>query len=163
MKNEIAGDSWQPIRRVACVAMIALATYVAGRIPEVPVLFLWVVFPVVLSAYCGATTRLAQRASGERQLLKGLGIVMLIFGVIGLTSASVGYRNLNESFTQFSAFLTPGGEFDGVPSGESKSEVFVYARSMDEFDQILAQAEQAGRPAAVDLYADWYPDCKRMD
>ncbi len=68
MKNEIAGDSWQPIRRVACVAMIVLATYVAGRITEVPVLFLWAVFPVVLSVYCGATTRLAQPASNERLL-----------------------------------------------------------------------------------------------
>ena len=28
---------------------------------------------------------------------------------------------------------------------------------------MLAQAEQAGKPAAVDLYADWYLDRKRMD
>ena len=151
------------IRRISGIAMIALAIYVAGRIPEVPVLFLWAVFLVVLSVYCGATTRLAQPASGERQLLKGLGVVMLIFGVIGLTSASVGSRNLNESFTQFSAFITAGGGLDSTLSGESKSEVFVYARSMDEFDQLLAQAKQAGKPTTVDLYADWCLDCKRMD
>ncbi len=28
---------------------------------------------------------------------------------------------------------------------------------------MLAQAKQAGKPAAVDLYADWCLDCKRMD
>ena len=162
-KTDRADDFRRLIRRVSGIAMIALAIYVAGRIPEVPVLFLWAVFLVVLSVYCGATTRLAPPASGERQLLKGLGIVMLIFGVIGLTSASVGSRNFNESFTHFSAFITAGGGLDSTLSGESKSEVFVYARSMDEFDQMLAQAKQAGKPAAVDLYADWCLDCKRMD
>ena len=162
-KTDSADDFRRLMRRFSAVAMIALAIYVAGRIPEVPMLFLWAVFLVVLSVYCGATTRLAQPASGERQLLKGLGVVMLIFGVIGLTSASIGSRNLNESFTQFSAFITAGGGLDSTLSGESKSEVFVYVRSMDEFDQMLAQAKQAGKPAAVDLYADWCLDCKRMD
>ena len=162
-KTDRADDFRRLMRRFSAVAMIALAIYVAGRIPEVPVLFLWAVFLVVLSVYCGATTRLAQPAGSERQLLKGLGVVMLIFGVIGLTSASIGSRNLNESFTQFSAFITAGGGLDGTLSGESKSEVFVYVRSMDEFDQMLAQAKQAGKPAAVDLYADWCLDCKRMD
>ena len=162
-QTDRADDFRRLIRRISGVATIALAIFVAGRIPEVPALFLWAVFLVVLSVYCGATTRLAQPASGERQLLKGLGVVMLIFGVIGLTSASVGSRNLNESFTQFSAFITAGGGLDSTLSGESKSEVFVYAWSMDEFDQMLAQAKQAGKPAAVDLYADWCLDCKRMD
>ena len=162
-QTDRADDYRRLIRRVSGIAMIALAIYVAGRIPEVPVLFLWAVFLVVLSVYCGATTRFAQPASGERQLLKGMGVVMLIFGVIGLTSASIGSRNFNESFTHFSAFITAGGGLDSTLSGESKSAVFVYARSMDEFDQMLAQAKQAGKPAAVDLYADWCLDCKRMD
>ena len=114
-QTDRADDFRRLIRRVSGVAMIALAIYVAGRIPEVPVLFLWAVFLVVLSVYCGATTRIAQPASGERQLLRGLGVVMLIFGVIGLTSASIGSRNLNESFTQFSTLITAGGGLDSTP------------------------------------------------
>lgn len=161
-KTDRPDDRQRSIRRVSGIAMIALAIYLAGRIPEVPVLFLWAVFLIVLSVYCGVTTKLVQPVNSERQLLKGAGIVMLIFGVIGLTSASFGYRNLNVPFVQISNFIASGGQFSAVQSGTS-TDFFVYARSMDEFDQLLANAKQAGKPAAVDLYADWCLDCKRMD
>ena len=153
----------QSIRRLAGVATIALSIHVTGQIPAVPVLFLWAVFLVVLAIYCGATSRLNQPVSASQQLFKGVGIVFLIFGVVGLVSASFGYRNFSQSLSEFSALVASGGAIGNNPSAVSAEKVFTYAKSTEQFDQLLSEAAAAGRPVAVDYYADWCLDCKRME
>ncbi len=150
-------------RRVAGVAMIALAIFVAGRTPQVPALPLWSVLFIILAVYCGATSRLRSPASSRQQLLKGGGIVVLLFGVIGLVSASFGYRDFNEPFTKISELVASGGTLRSDQVSASSAKVFTYVTSMDEFDQMLVQASQSSKPVMIDYYADWCLDCKRMD
>ncbi len=151
------------IRCLAGVAMIALSIFVVGRIPQVPVIFFWSVFLIVVAVYCGATSRLKQSVAGGSQILKGSGLVVLIFGVIGLASASFGYRNISEPFANLSAFVSSNGQFGTDEIASKSTSVFSHVNSMGEFDQILIEARQAEQPVMIDFYAEWCLDCKRMD
>ena len=159
----LTADRSREVCYLSGIAMIALAIYIAGRIPQFPVMLAWSVYLIILAVYCGATSKLKQPATGLQQLLKGGGIVILIFGVMGLVSASFGYRNFSEPFSQVSALVASGGAIRTDQPTASSSKIFTYAKSMNEFDQLLSTANAAGKPVMVDYYADWCLDCKRMD
>ena len=159
----LTADHTRVVRYLSGIAMVALAIYLAGRIPEFPVMLTWSVYLIILAVYCGATSKLKQPATGLQQLLKGGGIVILIFGVMGLVSASFGYRNFSEPVSQVSALVASGGAIRTDQPAASALNFFTYAKSMNEFDQLLSTANAAGKPVMIDYYADWCLDCKRMD
>lgn len=156
-------DHAKEVRYLSGIAMIALAIYIAGRIPEFPAMLAWSVFLIIIAVYCGATSKLKQPSTGLQQLLKGGGIVILIFGVMGLVSASFGYRNFSEPVSQVSALVASGGAIRTDQPTASILKIFTYAKSMDEFNQLLSTANAAGKPIMIDYYAEWCLDCKRMD
>ena len=162
LRNQIADHAGE-IRYLSGIAMIALAIYIAGRFPQFPMMLAWSVYLIILAVYCGATSKLKQPATGLQQLLKGGGIVILIFGVMGLVSASFGYRNFSEPVSQVSALVSSGGTIRTDQPTASPIKFFTYAKSMDEFDQLLSTASAASKPVMIDYYADWCLDCKRMD
>ena len=53
--------------------LIAVAIYLLGYLPDVPVLFLWAAFFIISGVYLGATQSLPEHASGWRYLWKGVG------------------------------------------------------------------------------------------
>ena len=61
------------------VLLVALAIYLLGVIPEIPVLFLWAALLIVIGVYLGATQTLPDQAGGWRYLWKGLGTFCLIW------------------------------------------------------------------------------------
>jgi len=159
----LTADHTKEFRYLSGIAMIALAIYIAGRIPEFPVMLAWSIYLIILAVYCGATSKLKQPATGLQQLLKGGGIVILIFGVMSLVSASFGYRNFSEPVSQVSALVASGGAIRTDQPTASGLKFFTYAKSMDEFDQLLSTANLTSKPVMIDYYADWCLDCKRMD
>ena len=159
----LTADHTRVVRYLSGIAMIALAIYIAGRIPEFPAMLACSVFLIILAVYCGATSKLKQPASGLQPLLKGGGFVILIFGVMGLVSASFGYRNFSEPVSQFSALVSSGGAIRTDQPTASGFNFFTYAKSMNEFDQLLSTAHATSKPVMIDYYADWCLDCKRMD
>ncbi len=159
----LAADHTRVVRYLSGIGMVALAIYIAGRIPEFPVMLTWSVYLIILAVYCGATSKLKQPATGHQQLLKGGGIVILIFGVMGLVSASFGYRNFSEPISQVSALVASGGAIRTDQPTASGLNFFTYVESMNEFDQLLSTANAAGKPVMIDYYAEWCLDCKRMD
>ena len=156
-------DHTKEVRYLSGIAMIALAIVIAGRIPEFPAMLAWSIYLIILSVYCGATSKLKQPATSLQQLLKGGGIVILIFGVMGLVSASFGYRNFSEPVSQVSALVASGGAIRTDQPTSSGLNIFTYAKSMNEFDQLLSTANATSKPVMIDYYADWCLDCKRMD
>ncbi len=159
----LTADHTRENRYLSGIAMIAIAIYIAGRIPEFPAMLAWSVFLIIIAVYCGATSKLKQPNTGLQQLLKGSGIVILIFGVVGLVGASFGYRNFSEPVSQVSALVASGGAIRTDQPTASILKIFTYAKTMDEFNQLLSTANAAGKPIMIDYYAEWCLDCKRMD
>lgn len=150
-----AGPWMNTVKHVFGVLLIAVAIYLLGYLPQVPVLLLWGVLFIVCAVYLGATQRLPEGTSGWRYLWKGLGTVLLLWGVLALLGGFAGNRDvfnpLPLSLLRGSAAPTPA------------ESVFERVTSMKKLEQHFADAKAAGKPVLLDYYADWCTDCVRME
>ncbi len=156
-----AGNWMKHVNQVFGVMLIAVAIYILGAIPEVPVLLLWGILFVVLAVYLGATQSLPDGVGGWRYLGKGVGTVLLIWGIFSLFGGFAGSRDLLNP--------VPLSLFAGNASTNSSAEttashdLFTRVASLEELDRELIAAQNAGKPVMLDYYADWCVDCKRME
>lgn len=154
-----AGPWMHRVKQVFGVLLLAVAIYLLGFIPEVPVVLLWAVLFIVVAIYLGATQGLPKGASGWRYLWKGLGTVLLVWGILALLGGFAGNRDI---LRPLPPALTQWGM---TPTGEPAIGLALLqpVRSLREIEGFLAEAKTAGKPALLDYYADWCLDCTRMD
>jgi len=74
--------------------LVAVAIYLLGYIPEVPVLFLWAALLIISAVYLGATQSLPKEATGWQYLWKGIGTFLLIWGTLALLGGFTGNRDI---------------------------------------------------------------------
>ena len=153
----------QRVMHALGVMLIALAIYLLETIPQVPTLFLWAAFFIVVAVYLGATRKLTVESSGFQQILKGVGIFALVWGIVSLIGASVGNRDMTSPLPQLTSILAFNGQAGSTKAQSTAKSVFVYARDSSEFENLSQQAQTDSKPLLVDFYADWCLDCKRMD
>jgi thiol:disulfide interchange protein DsbD len=159
-----AGPWMSTVKHVFGALLLAVAIYLLGFLPEVPVLLLWAALLIVAAVYLGATQGLPPGASGWRYLWKGLGTFLLIWGVLALLGGLAGNRDiLNPLPITFSRDgITLG--VSAEPKAKSPAEhLFERVKSLRELEERLMQARGAGKPAILDYYADWCTDCLRME
>jgi thiol:disulfide interchange protein DsbD len=156
-----AGTWMNQIKHVFGVLLIAVAIYLLGLLPQVPVLLLWAVLLIVSGVYLGATQSLPAGASGWRFLWKGLGTVLLIWGVAALLGGFAGERDILAPLPQ--AILAGAPETGGRAAAPTAERLFERVRTVAELDRHLAAARGARRPVLLDYYADWCTDCIRME
>ena len=106
----------------------------------------------------GAVALGALDFQGEKRLppaLQGLGVFALVYGILMLTGAASGHSNL----------LTPlVPEYsEHVLAQRPPSAMFGYASTMTELQDKLDAAHRAHKPALVEFFASWCPDCKKVD
>ncbi len=152
-----AGGWMDRVKQVFGVLLLAVAIYLLGTIPAVPVLYLWAALFIICAVYLGALQSLPEGASGWRYLWKGTGVLLLVWGVLALLGGMAGERDI----------LRPVALKGGWPGGNAV-QAPVHARferlnSLTQLDQRLAQAQASGRPLMLDYYADWCVDCVRME
>ncbi len=153
-----AGAWMERIKHIFGILLIAVAIYLLGVLPEVPVLLLWGVFLVIISIYLGATQSLQEGASGWQRLAKGVGTVLLVWGIAALIGGFHGKRDLLQPLpTQWAA-----NNWQGTQSGD-KAHVFTQIRNTTELDQQFIRARQDNRHIVLDYYADWCVDCLKME
>jgi len=154
-----AGAWMQTVNHLFGVMLIAVAIYLMGALPEVPVLLLWGVFFIILSVYLGATQPTPAQAGGWRHLVKGAGLVLLIWGSAALIGGFFGQRDLLRPL--------PAGLFTGAaerqPGQMQQAPLFTRVGSVAELDRHLARAAADGRLVMLEYYADWCVDCARME
>jgi len=142
--------------------LIAVAIYLLGYLPQVPVLFLWAALLIVSAVYLGATQSLPESAGGWRYLWKGLGTVLLIWGGLALLGGFAGHRDILNPLplSSLSSDMLPG---TGGVQPATEERLFERVSSLSMLETRLAAAKAAGKPVILDYYADWCTDCLRME
>jgi len=155
-----AGTWMDSVKYFFGVLLIGVAIYVLTVIPAVPVLLLWGIFFIVLAIYMGATQSLSETAGGWQKFWKGIGTVLLIWGVLSLLGSMQGNRDPLQP-VDFSKLAVASGSHGATT--EAAHVTFTKVKTNAELDSQLAQAKAAGKPVMIDFFATWCTDCLRME
>jgi len=144
------------------VLLIGVAIYILTVLPAVPVLLLWGIFFIVLAIYLGATQSLPEEASGWRVFWKGIGTVLLIWGVLSLLGGMQGNRDITQP-VDFNKLSVGGVSTDAMHAADVAHAKFIQVKSEADLDRELAKAKATGKPVVIDFFATWCTDCLRME
>ncbi len=158
-----AGLWMNAVKAVFGVLMLGVAIWLLERIlPHAVTLALWAILLIVSAIYMRALDALPDTASGWQRFWKGIGIVMLLYGMaifVGSLTGATDVLNPLEKITGSTQYVNTGG---GTGGAESELK-FENIKGLDKLDVALAAATSAGQPAFVDFYADWCVECVRME
>lgn len=132
---------------------LAVAIWMVDRfLPGPTVLVLWATLLAGLAVWFGLLDRAAHPAGAWLRLRQLASLAVAGWALVLLAGAAAG----GSSFLQPLAPLAQQGE--ARPAVEWQA-----VRSVDELEQALATAAAQGRPALVDVYADWCVYCVQLD
>lgn len=152
-----AGMWMENIKKIFGVILIGVAVWFLGRIvPPMVEMYLWASLLVVTAVYLGALDQLEPTATWAR-FWKGLGIVMLVYGIVLVIGASGGSETLIKPLAGISGLQT------NVSQGGEKSPQFKSIKGLEELQAELNKASMEGKTVMLDFYADWCVSCKEME
>jgi len=150
-----AGHWMERIKSVFGVLLLAVALWLLERIlPPVVVMLLAALLLIVSATYMGALQPIVHGAPAWRTLVKGCGVVLLIYGILLLVGVAAGGRDVWQ----------PLRGVDFIAAGSAQPErtlSFRPIKTIADLDRELAQAH--GRPVLVKFYADWCVTCKELE
>jgi thiol:disulfide interchange protein DsbD len=144
------------------VLLLGVAIYLLGLLPQVPVLYLWSALLIVTAIYLGALEPVPAGGGGWRYFFKGIGVLLLIWGVLALIGAFAGNRDITRPISFGGAASMVSGTGQGAGSTAS-AEVFHRVKTVKALDAALAEAHAAGKPVVLDFYATWCTDCAILE
>ncbi|HEB83362.1 MAG TPA: protein-disulfide reductase DsbD [Gammaproteobacteria bacterium] len=152
-----AGAWMDAVKAFFGVLLLGLAIWLLERVaPAALTMFLWAMLIIVSAVYMGATSGLPDNAGGWRKLWKGVGTVLLVYGIIILIGLSAGNRNVFQPLKGLSA----GGS---AAVAEAAHLQFRQIKGVEGLNAALRDAKAAGKPVMLDFYADWCVSCKEME
>ena len=155
-----AGMWMDAVKAVFGVLLLGLAIWLLERVtPAGFTMFLWAALIIVSAIYMGAIDGLTDGSSGWKKLWKGLGILLLIYGIIILLGLASGNRNV---FQPLKGMNVSSGSFSGT-AGQAEHLSFIQIKGVDGLNTELAKAKTAGKTVMLDFYADWCVSCKEME
>ena len=153
-----AGPWMESVQRLFGFMLLAVAIYLLGTIPAVPVLLLWAILLIGAAGYIGSKSLLS--LSGHtRQLGSGVALVLVAWGVLALVGGFGGKRDILQPVT---IGWLQENDNSSSRSNETHGVVFAQVSGLKELDQHLASAQADNKPVFLDYYADWCTDCVRM-
>lgn len=150
-----AGDWLNSTKAVFGVIMLAVAVWMISRIlPGNVIMALWAMLLIFPAIYLSAVDPLPENSSGWRKLWKGLGLMMLAYGLLLLIGFSLGNSNplkpLQGLGVSTAQAAEPGIRFERV-------------NSLAALEARINQAAANHQPVMLDFYADWCISCKEME
>ncbi len=151
-----AGDWLEATKAVSGVIMLAVAVWMLSRIiPAAVTMLCYALLLIVPSVYLRATEPLPKDCPGWQKLWKGLGLVMLAYGLLLLVGLSMGNAN-------------PLRPLQGLNLAQTGAEgqtslAFEAVTDLAGLEAKIASATAANKPVMLDFYADWCIACKEME
>lgn len=153
-----AGKWMDGVKAVFGVLLLAVAIWMLSRIlPAWATLALWAALLVISAVYLRALDNLSDSASGWARLGKGLGILLLGYGLLLGLGAVSGARDPLKPLEGLS-FVAAGSQGNGAAVSPLK---FQTVNTVTALQNALSAAK--GKPVLLDFYADWCVDCVRME
>ncbi len=150
-----AGTWLYSTKAVFGVIMLAVAVWMLSRIlpPSVTIL-LWAMLLILPAIYLSAIDPLPDNSSGWRKLWKGLGLMMLAYGLLLLIGFSMGNNNPLKPLQGI-----------GVSTAQASEQGLIFERvvSLAALEARIQQASANHQPVMLDFYADWCISCKEME
>lgn len=151
-----AGAWMDAVKAVFGVLLLGLAIWLLERVaPAAATMALWAALIIVSAIYMGALDNLVAGSSGWKKLWKGIGVLLLIYGIIILLGLASGSRNL---FQPLKGLASTSGTSVAVEHLN-----FTQIKGVDGLNAELAKAKAAGKTVMLDFYADWCVSCKEME
>ncbi|GAA0686295.1 protein-disulfide reductase DsbD [Marinobacterium maritimum] len=152
-----AGAWMEAVKAGFGVLLLLMAVWMLDRLlPTSVTMLLFSLVLLVSAVYLGALDRLPEHARGWHRFWKGMGVVLLVYGVALLVGVLSGGKSL----------LYPlQGVVGGVVAQNTQSAKLPFetvSREAD-LDRLLVQARQQGQPVMLDFYADWCISCIELD
>jgi len=150
-----AGDWLNSTKAVFGVIMLAVAVWMLSRIlPSAVTMVLWAILLILPAIYLSAIDPLPEHASGWRKLWKGVGLIMLAYGVLLLIGFSLGNTNPLKPLQGFAV--------NNAVAAEQKLG-FERVASLQQLQARIKQASANRQVVMLDFYADWCISCKEME
>ena len=153
-----AGGWMDSVKAAFGVMLLGLAIWLLERVAPVAfTMALWGALLIVSAIYMGAVDRLKEGVSGWRKFWKGIGVLILIYGVIILIGLASGNRNIFQPLKGLAV-----SSQNGI-SQSAQHINFKQIKGVDGLNAELAKAKTAGKAVMLDFYADWCVSCKEME
>lgn len=153
-----AGHWMHATKAVFGVGLLAVAVWLLERVlPSALSMTAWALLLIIPAVFMGALDHLTPDASGWRRLWKGVGLVMLTYGILLLIGVAADSR---DPLQPLRALHPTNAQ---AQSAEPAAPLFQTVRSPAELEQKLAAAHHQGRTVLLDFYADWCISCKEME
>ena len=151
-----AGAWMDAVKAVFGVLLLGLAIWLLERVaPAAATMALWAALIIVSAIYMGAMDNLAEGSSGWKKLWKGLGVLLLIYGIIMLLGLASGNRNVFQPLKGLAGISGTASQVEHLS--------FKQIKGVEGFNAELKRANAAGKTVMLDFYADWCVSCKEME
>jgi len=150
-----AGHWLNSTKAIFGVIMLAVSVWMLDRILPPSITMLLSAFLLIIpSIYLRAIDPIPEIVSGWHKLWKGLGVIMLVYGILLLIGLSMGNTNPLQPLRGFSSQQS-AEQHEGL--------IFKTVSSLTDLEQALEQANTNNQWVMLDFYADWCISCKEME
>lgn len=158
-----AGAWMETTKAVFGVMLLALGIWLLERVaPPSATMALWAALFVISAIYLGALTTLNKGDSGWHKLWKGLGIVLLIYGIAIFIGMMAGNRSIFQPLQGLGSSAT-STSMQSTSNLQSSHLNFKQIKGIDGLNAALAEAKTQNKAVMLDFYADWCVSCKEME
>lgn len=159
-----AGAWMNATKAVFGVILLAMAIMMLERIaPPALTLSAWAALFMVSAVYLGALEPLTPQGSGWLKLWKGVGIILLVYGVLILVAVLAGGGRFGVLQPLKDIVALPAGGRSVTDQAGHSSSVVAFQLVTDSASLQTALAQAKGKPVLLDFYATWCVECVRME
>lgn len=149
-----AGGWMDSVKAFFGIMLLAVAAWlIRSVLPAGLMMIIWAALLIIPAVYLLTTSH----STGWRTFGKGVGVMLLTYGILIVIGAAAGNTNPLQPIT-----LTANSASNSSNSTAS-GVVFTEIRSVAQLQQALAEAKQNQRPVMLDYYADWCIACVEME